>query len=394
MTNERKTLRWTALMIVFFLLLLASMIIAVDVGVAVSVRPILPKNQHDPEVTYYDLRMAPSQEQELILELDNTSDKEKKVTLQINEATTNDAGDIDYSDRSKFIPRDKSLKVSLKDIATTEPEITIPPKEMIKVSVHLKMPKGLFNGMVLGGIKIVSFEKNNETNESDNNKKPSKKTYVVAVKLTETDTPVEAELDLLEMSSSQESDKCVIKATLQNNQAVNLEDIEYTAKIYEKNSDKIVHQNKVTGHRMAPNSSFQFIIAEEKQKFQTGKYQVHLTAKSKDTGQEWKWDKELEITEATEKTTVSKASADKETILFYTVICVITFVFLLLLLLLLLILRKRKEKHYEEIMKYRKKKRKRDNKNSQKIRKPKRDKGDKVEKKIAGSRRSRRLRGK
>lgn len=395
MTNKRKTLRLIRVMLGFFLLLLITMISKAEVGFAISVKPILPKNQHNIQATYYDLRMVPGQEQELKLELVNTSDKEQKITLQINDATTNDAGDIDYSDRSKYVPRDQSLKVSLKDIATAESEMIIPAKKTVIATVHLKMPKGQFNGMILGGIKVVS----SKNDSSDINEKQSKKAYIVAVKLTETDTPVEATLDLVEILSSQESqesDETVIKAIIQNNQAVNLENIEYIAKIYKKKSDKILHQTNVTGYQMAPNSSFAFTVADEEQGFQTGEYQVHLIAKSKETNQKWEWNKAFEITKkATEENKVgaSATGSDKDNSLFYTIIFVITFVLLLVLLLLLLILRKRKEKKFKEVMQYRKKKRERNTKDSPKIKKPKGHKSDKVRKKRpSDSRRPRKIR--
>ncbi|WP_086314708.1 hypothetical protein A5821_002317 [Enterococcus sp. 7F3_DIV0205] len=371
MINKRKRLRLIVVMIGFFLLSLIVIVAKPEVGSAVSVKPILPKNQHNSEATYYDLRMKPSQEQELNLELANTSDTEQKVTFQINDATTNDSGDIDYSDRSKSISRDKSLKISLKDIATIESELIIPAKKTITTRVYLKMPENKFDGMILGGIKVVSSEKNNKLSDSDD-KRQDKKTYIVAVKLTETDTPIVAKLNLLTILSSRESNKTVIKATIQNDQAVNLEDIEFVAKVYKKDSDQLFSQSKVTGYRMAPNSSFVFKLDEENKKFSAGKYQIELTAKSKATNQEWQWKKELEIAKSdNRKDRTAKDVTDKEKIMLYTIICVITFVLLLLLLLILLILRKRKEKRYEEALYHRKKKRDRNNKNIQRNRKSK-----------------------
>ncbi|MBO0473789.1 hypothetical protein IGL98_003446 [Enterococcus sp. DIV0840] len=377
MINKRKILRLIVVMIGVFLLSLTLMITKAQVGLAVSVKPILPKNQHNSDATYYDLRMKPGQKQDVQMELTNSSDKEEQVTLEINDATTNDAGDIDYSDRSKIVPRDKSLGVSFKDIATAEAELTIPAKKTITTTVRLDMPEKQFDGMILGGIKVVSSEKDIENSDSNNKEKQAKKTYIVAVKLTETDTPVVAKLNLLDVVFSKEANKNIIKATIQNDQAVNLEDIDFKADVYKKNSDKIFAQTKVTGYRMAPNSSFIFAIDGEKQGFQAGEYQIDLTAKSKATNQEWKWNKELEITKSENKKVENTAiDSEKDKIMFYTIICVITFVLFLLLLLLLLILRKRKEKRYEEALSYKKKKRDRNNKNSQRKKKPKASKVD------------------
>lgn len=378
MINKRKILRLIIVMIGVFLLSLTFMIAKVQAGLAVSVNPILPKNQHNSEATYYDLRMMPRQKQDLQMELTNTSDKEQKITLEINDATTTNVGDIDYSDRSKTVPRDKSLEVAFTDIATAETaEMTIPAKKTVKTTIHLDMPEKQFDGMILGGIKVVSSEKDSETHDLNNEEKQSKKTYIIAVKLTETDKSVVAKLNLLDVVSSKESNKNSIKATIQNDQAVNIEDIDFTADVYKKSSDKVFAQTKVTGYRMAPNSSFTFIIGGKNQDFQAGKYKIDITAKSKATNQEWEFDKELVITKSEgKKVGNTETSSEKDKIIFYTIICVITFVLLLLLLMLLLVLRRRKEKRYEEALSYKRKKRDRRNKNSQRKKKQKVNKID------------------
>ncbi|MEI5993912.1 DUF916 and DUF3324 domain-containing protein [Candidatus Enterococcus mansonii] len=356
MNNKRKPLHLIIPIMGFFLLLSLSIIVKTEIGWAVSVKPILPENQHNPKATYYDLKMTPKQEQDLKLELTNTSDKEQEVILEINDATTNESGDIDYSDRSKLIPRDKTLKVSLKDIATTNKKIVVPPNQTTVETIHLKMPAEQFDGMVLGGIKVISSKKNSKKEQTSSD---DEKIYIVAVKITETDIPVEAELNLVKISPPKDSDKNIIKATIQNNQAVNLEDIEYTAKIYKKDSKKILHQFQVTGYRMAPHSSFDFVIDLKKQLLQPGDYQLMMTAKSKDTGQIWKWEEAFEIVKMKNKELNARNSnLDKENILFYIIICVITLVFLLLLLIILLISRKRKEERYQIEVYYKNKKRK------------------------------------
>lgn len=359
MTNKRKSVHIGIVMLGFFLLLFVSVVVKTERYLAVSVQPILPENQHNIEATYYDLRVTPGQEQELKLELINTSDVEQKVIIQINDATTNEKGDIDYSDRTSVVPKDDSLNISLKDIATTDPEIIVPARETKIATVQLKVPKNQFDGMILGGIKVISFEKKSTDKQEE-------KTYIVAVKLTETDVPVKAELDLLKLSPSQISGENVFEAAIQNKQATNLEDIEYVAEVYTKASNELVQKTKVTGYQMAPNSTFIWTVRGEAQAFQSGKYKIHLTAKSQDTTQEWQWDEEIEFAQMKEeKNSNFTISTDKKHLLFYTIISMITFVFLLVLLLVLLILRKRKEKQYRAAIYYEKKRRKRKQENVQ-----------------------------
>lgn len=354
----------------FFLLLLLSVSAGAEANRSVSVKPILPNNQHDLSATYYDLRVIPGQEQELELKITNPSDTDQRVMLQINDATTNDLGDIDYSNRTTVIPRDSTLKTSLKDIATVHSEMWIPAKETKTAIVKLKVPKDQFDGMILGGIKVVSHEeKTTKSSEMQGGK-----VYIVAVKLTENDEPIAAELDLVKMISTQGSGEQVVKATIQNSQPVNLEDIEYSAKIYTKDSNELIHQTKVTGYQMAPNSSFTWNIKNDQQKLQVGNYNIYVSAKSLDTNQEWQWEKELEIVDLVKQEESNSFShSGSENMLMYMIICVGLTVVLLVFLLVWLILRRRKERRYKEAVYYRNK-RKNNNESFSKNKLPRKNK--------------------
>ncbi|MTD40458.1 DUF916 domain-containing protein [Erwinia sp. CPCC 100877] len=314
----------------------------------VLVAPVLPHNQFNPTVEYFDLRMSPGQDQDLKLELTNTSENEQKVNIQINDATTNNKGNIDYTDRWKTIARETSLELSLTDVAEAESEIVIPAKQKKTAVIHLKMPEKQFDGMVLGGIKVLLM---NSGNEDQKNSK-GKKSYTIAVKLTETAKPVAANLELLEVFPAKESKKNVIKATIRNDQAMTLDEIELTAEINKKNSNAIYYQTEVAGYRMAPNSRFDFIIEHEDKPFQAGDYEIHIAASSKETGQSWNWDQEFKITADEQKETnnTDTFTSWKDNLNIYITICTATLLAILLVLFLLLIRRHRQEKRYAEEM--------------------------------------------
>jgi hypothetical protein len=320
----------------------------------VLVDPILPQNQFNPSVEYFDLRMSPGQVQDLMLELTNTSEIEQKVNIQINDATTNDKGNIDYTDRWQTIEREESLKLSLTDIAEAESELTIPAKQKKTAVVHLKMPDQQFDGMVLGGIKVLL------TNPENVEPKVSKgkKSYTIAVKLTETAESVAANLELLEVRPAKESEKNVIKATIRNDQAMTLDDIELTAEIKKKDENVIYYQAEASGYRMAPNSKFDFIIEHEDKPFQAGAYDIQISANSKETGQSWSWDQEFKIMADEQKKTDKSTDVDssKDDLKIYIIISTVTLSLLLLVLLVVLIRRRNKEKRYaEELYRQRKK---------------------------------------
>ncbi|MBO0470444.1 DUF916 and DUF3324 domain-containing protein [Enterococcus sp. DIV0242_7C1] len=371
MSIKQKKIRVLILKISFFLGICFT-ILSVEASFAVSVKPILPKNQSDTGVTYYDLRMNPGQEQELKLEVSNPSDIEQEITIELNDATTNLSGEIDYSDRSGQVSRDKSLVVSFKDIAQVESKAIVPAHEKRIIIVQLKMPPEQFDGMILGGIKISSID----SSQSQLNDQSRKKSYIVAVKLTETDAPVMANLNLLRVLPKKVDGRQTIQATVQNDQAINVEELEYTATITEEGSDQVLYQVAQSNYRMAPNSSTTFIIADENDALTSaGRYSLQLTVKSKDTGQEWKWNKGFELVKETEN-----YQKNSKHLMIYIVICSITLAFLLIVLIALILLRRRRQRQYEAELYQKKKKRKRRKKSQQNKKRNPENKQQKIKK--------------
>ena len=90
-----------------------------------SVQAEIPKNQVDKTKSYFDLKMQPGQEQDLVVNMRNDTAKPVTVNVLPNTATTNDNGIVAYNEQKK---NDKSLKIPFKDIATTDKEVTVPAK--------------------------------------------------------------------------------------------------------------------------------------------------------------------------------------------------------------------------------------------------------------------------
>lgn len=323
----------------------------------ISVQAILPENQHNKDVSYYDLRVNPGDVQDVELAISNVGDKEQTVTVDVTDARTGRNGDFDYSVDKEY-KKDSSLSTGLTDIASAPKTVTIPPKGTTKIPIHLELPKESFDGMVLGGIVVTQAKEETDTKKQKSGMQiENTVSLIVGMKLTETDNPVKAELNFIGAKASQDGGKNQGEITLQNKMPINLEKIDYTAKIYKKGKQDVLHERSVSDYRFAPNSSFIFPVSWENEPFESGMYQVDMTAKSKETGQEWHWNEEFEITADDAKKLNDKAIDLKKAPLWpYIVIGII--VLLVLLVLLLLILRHRKKKQEAERKKKKMKKRK------------------------------------
>lgn len=336
---------------------------------AVSVNAILPENQYNKEVTYYDLRMKPGQKQELDFELTNPTDKDEKIKLEINNGTTNDTGAIDYSNRGESYQRDSSLKLGLTDIATVPEEVVVKANSKETVKIKLDMPEESFSGVLVGAVRVTQSDEaeadSKAKKESGGMQIKNKVAYTVGLNLSETDDEVKAELDLINAFAGQTGGRNVIKGNVQNKEPQVLEEITYEARVTKKGSNDTLHESRAENYRFAPNSNFNFDVSWESQPFKAGDYTYHMKAESKETGQKWEWTKDFKINAEEAKELNKKAiDLDKDNTMLYIMIAIGLLILIILLLLVYIKVKSKKEEKRRKELK--KKKRKKGNKKSSK----------------------------
>ncbi|MDF9825466.1 hypothetical protein M2475_001931 [Breznakia sp. PF5-3] len=261
--------------------------------VSFSVSAIIPDNQIDKELTYFDLLMEPNKEQTIQIVITNTSNEPIIAKTQINAASTGTNGVIAYS-----IPgvRDKSMKHSIEDIATIkEAEIEIAANSNKVVDIQLKMPKEKYDGVVLGGIYVTAKNKNETKDDSKDEGIEIKNeiAYALGLKLTETKATVEPNINLKAIGPSLEALRTAMKINLQNSEAVIMKNVKIDAQIYKKGSNEVLHSAMSETAEIAPNSNFNFIVDWENETIEPGTYRLKMKVDYEDKS--WEWDEEFEV---------------------------------------------------------------------------------------------------
>jgi len=259
-----------------------------------SVKAIIPENQSDKEVTYFDLKVTPNQKQILNLEVSNNSDRTITLVAEVNNAITNQNGIIDYSKHN--YKKDSSLKIALEDIVkNSKQEIVLKPKEIKKIGFNLEVPTINFDGIVLGAIRFSEKENQNKADEKSNVQIKNKYAYTMGILLRENDKLVEPELHLLSAQPELMNYRQVITGTIQNNMPVILRDLELDATVTPKGSKEIYVQYNQKNMKMAPNSQFNFPIPLNGREFKPGKYILNMTGSTSDKKYTWSFSKEFTI---------------------------------------------------------------------------------------------------
>lgn len=279
--------------LVFILTLFPSVIFAYDGKVGYSVRAILPPNQIDQSLSYFDLLMKPGEKQDIQVEVFNSSSSDTEINIYITNAVTSRNGLIDYTNVSPVL--DESILYPLTELATiVDSPIYIPAKKSKIVVIKLKMPNEKFQGTILGGIYFEK-EMNNDNGSQENVQITNKGCYVLGLKLSMEDSKtLLPELCLKNVKPGLINYRTAIIADIQNKSPVIVTDLEIQAKVFNKKGKKQFERN-VKNYQMAPNSTMGFMLDLENSKLLPGDYMMEIDAVA--TKGQWQWKREFIIDE-------------------------------------------------------------------------------------------------
>lgn len=303
---------------IFILCLTISIIPLQSVSASKSdivVIPVLPDNQRNEIENYFDLMMKPAQEQVVEVELQNNSDTAVKVEAEICTAITNNNGVVEYGNFNTVA--DSSLKYNLNDIVTVVQYIVIPAGSSYMFQVAINMPEEEFEGVLAGGIAFHvraatagDEESGNETEVTETKKdmaetgeEPNKVqdtenySYVVAVLIRENEETVTPSLILTDISANQNNADNVITTNIQNIEAAFVSQGTIDAYVCKKGSSEILYESHNESIQIAPNSNFDYLIASNGQKLESGEYTIRLEINSENN--HWIWEKDFTIDKET-----------------------------------------------------------------------------------------------
>ncbi|OJG88594.1 cell wall surface anchor protein [Enterococcus silesiacus] len=252
----------------------------------------LLENQIDKKQSYFDLLVKPDTEQDLLVELTNDTEKEVTLSPAIYDAVSNSNGVVEYGPNDK--KRDPTLVVGLTNIASTQKEIKIPARGTAKLTVKLKMPAKSFSGVILGGLYLK--QNSSETNSMEKQQTAIKNeySYIIGIQLREEMQEPLPAFNLISVIPDQVNARNVIKARIQNSQALLVGNVTITSKIFKKNTKKPIYEEKKSGIELAPNSYMDFLVQLDGNPLLAGDYTATVTLNYQE--EYWTWDKDFTIT--------------------------------------------------------------------------------------------------
>lgn len=287
--------KWLLQISVFiFLSTLSAFRIFANEGVYFSVSSVIPENQIDKNLSYFNLKVSPSSSQELKVKIFNNKKHDIKVKAMVTPATTCRNGFISYTNLTNY---DESLKYPLPDILKlSQSEYTVPAGGTTTATALLNMPKEAFDGIILGGLVFTKADDSSETAKKDQSgaQIENEYQYVVGVMLSENDSKVVANMNLKYIKPTLANYHTNLAINLQNDTPVIIPNLKISATVYKKGTSEIYKSSEKENIKMAPNSNFDFMVDWQNNKFEAGEYMVHVVAQNEEYF--WEWDENFTIT--------------------------------------------------------------------------------------------------
>lgn len=266
-----------------------------------SVQKITPDGKEvNPSSSFYDLQVTPGQELTIQAELANHSAASSRIMQAAYASSTNDNGEIDYSNPLREADQDESLVIPFSTIATLKEDspVVLKPGERKTITMDIQVPDDAADGVILGS---WYFEKENDQPEQEESNSgiaiENHFAYALAIKLTVNREIASPNLNFL--GATPELRNQVIKAQIQNDQPAVVSNLSLQGTVTRKGEEEILSSSQIDNRIMAPNSNFFVSFPLEDQEWTAGDYTLRVDATTTDdkwSDQSWTWAEDFSIT--------------------------------------------------------------------------------------------------
>ncbi len=252
--------------------------------------------QVDKQKTYFDLLLPKNQLIPLKIHVTNNSNQSIDIEGEVNKATTNMNGVVEYGQSSNKLTGKEPLNVQ--QVATFEhSKQTISPKQTIDFIINVKVSEKDYGGVVAGGITLRDVtEKQDDKNNSGMFK--NKFAYAIALILHGEKSTEKTKLLLKNIIPNQVNKRNVVSATIVNDSTNYVNNVSIDAKVVDSNKQELLSEKK-ENMQIAPSSIFQFPLYYKEKEMKAGTYMLQMDIKS--NNQKWHLSKSFIVPESTAK---------------------------------------------------------------------------------------------
>lgn len=281
------------LLVASIMLCLPGTVGAEDV-VGYTVAPILPENQQDFTHAYFDLRMAPGQQQVLQVEIINTSSEEMHARIELVTPYTGENGVIEYAPDGQ--PQDHTLPLFTDIAETAESQVAVAAGESLLVDVTVTMPETAYAGELFGAIRVTKMlpheiDPDAAAQSGEGVMLHNQFTYAIGVLLTTTDEVVKPAFSLESVTFERVHYRNAVALRIRNTQPLLINPMKVEVSIY--HGDEVILETVHETAKITPESSMPYILYWPDDELEEGTYRSMVTLAYE--GETWQFEQEFQV---------------------------------------------------------------------------------------------------
>lgn len=266
--------RWWWLFLIVFIMVPSQGVLAAGAGFTVT--PELPANQLGGNTGWFNLLVKPGQKQDLTVEVANQSGQEKRLTLALTDAFTQDNGQVGYDPDHH---NELAEKHHLTAMGSKPITIELAAHQGQRVTFQVTVPAAGFEGQVLGAVYVRDLTEP-AAGSSSGLAVTNQFAMVVAIQLQTSEQLVPPLVHLLSVKANGNA----LAAVIQNAAPRLFGKLKLQAKVIPAGKVTPVYQKTNTDYAMAPSSAFHYQLTPPKG-LAAGRYRVVIDA----TAGTYKW---------------------------------------------------------------------------------------------------------
>ncbi|WP_278319840.1 DUF916 and DUF3324 domain-containing protein [Latilactobacillus sakei] len=236
-----------------------------------EVQPILPDEQENQSLNYFDLSLAKGQRKTIEMRIQNFTDHKITVYSDLRNAMTQVGGGVDFQTNTKGL--DSSLAHPFNKVATLEKKsqkIDLAPQQTKILKVNIKMPEEQINGMVYGDWHFIEYvnKKGGQSSVSSNY------AYSVGVSLRGQHYKVYPELKYDKTEAMLYRRHPAMGVKIRNTQPMVINKVTAKAVVSKEGLFSSKHVFNMSKQSIAPNSVLTMPISWDYDQLKPGKYTV------------------------------------------------------------------------------------------------------------------------
>lgn len=251
-------------------------------GASFTVTPQLTHNKTGADTGYFNLKLAPGQQETLTVRITNLKNKAKTLRVTPTNAWTTSGGQLSYAPSQAH---DDSTQYQFTKLLTNaKPQLVkLPANSATTISYQVTMPRAAVRGQILGGLRVLDTASYGG-GKSGGMALVNRFAMVIAVQLQNDPAKLAPQLKLRTVRAGVQDNRAAVLATVQNTQPRLFNHLKIAVEITNRRSKQVVLTRTTSNMTMAPNSHFDYATYSN-QALAAGEYTLTMTA----TAQQWRW---------------------------------------------------------------------------------------------------------